>query len=78
MAAFIEAIMLEVASIPLHPFIIEVFDYLNVVPLQFTPNSICTIVAFYITFIEADISESSMMEFTYVYSIKALARNGGF
>ena len=35
-------------------------------------------VAFYIAFMEADISESLAVEFAYVYRIKALARNEGF
>ena len=35
-------------------------------------------VAFYIAFMEADIGEPSMLEFAYVYCIKALARNEGF
>lgn len=34
--------------------------------------------AFYIAFMEADISESSAVEFAYVYYIKAFARNEGF
>ena len=33
---------------------------------------------FYIAFMEADIGEPLAVEFTYVYCIKALARNEGF
>ena len=78
MAAFSEAIMQGDASIPFHPFLVEVLDYFNLVHFQFTPNSICTMVAFYIAFIEANIGESSTVEFAYIYCIKALAKNEGF
>ena len=74
MAAFSEAIIRERVSLPLHPFI----DYFNIAFFQFTPNSICTMVAFYIAFMEADIGEPSAIEFAYVYYIKALVRNEGF
>ena len=55
MTIFSKAIIQGGSSIPLHPFVIEVFDYFNIIPFQFTPNSICTMVAFYIAFMEADI-----------------------
>ena len=74
MAAFLEAIIRGGASLPLHPFIVEVLDYLNVTPL-FTQNSIRTMVAFYIAFMEADIGELSIVEFGSVYCIKVLAKN---
>ena len=35
-------------------------------------------VAFYIAFMEADIGEPSVLEFAYIYGIKALSRNEGF
>ena len=78
MAAFSEAIIQGGASHSLHPFIFEVLDYFNIAPFQFTSNSINTMVAFYITFIEADIGEPLVVEFAYVHCIKALARNKGF
>ena len=59
MFTFSEAIIRRGASLPLHPFIVEVLDYFNVAPFLFTPNSICTMVAFYIAFMEADIGEPS-------------------
>ena len=59
-------------------FLVEVFDYFNVVCFQFIPNLILTMVAFYIAFIEVDIGEPSVVEFAYIYCIKALARNDGF
>ena len=78
MTAFSEAIIRWGASILLHPFLIEVFDYFNLVPFEFSPNSICTIVAFYIAFMEVDIGEPSVVEFAYIYGIKALTRTKAF
>ena len=78
MATFFEEIIRGGASLPLHPFIVEVLDYVSVAPFQFTPNSIYTMVAFYIPFMEADIGEPSAVKFAYMYCIKALARNEGF
>ena len=78
MITFSEAIIWGGAFLPLHPFIAEVLDYFNVAHFQFTPNSICTMVAFYIAFMEADIGEPSAIEFAYVYFIKALAKNEWF
>ena len=69
MVAFYEAIIWGGASIPLRPFLVEVLDYFNLVPFQLTPNSLRTIVSFYIAFMETDIGESSAEEFTYVYYI---------
>ena len=66
------------AFILLHSFLIELFDYFNLVPFQFTPNSIHTIVAFYIALMEADIGEPLVVEFAYIYCIKDLAKNEGF
>ena len=60
------------ASILLHRFVIEVFDYFNLVLFQITPNSICIMVAFYIAFKDANIVEPSAVEFAYIYCIKAL------
>ena len=78
MAAFLEAIIRGGASLPPHPFIVEVLDYFNVAPFQFTPIYIYTMVTFYIAFIEADIGKPLVVEFAYVYYINALARNEGF
>ena len=75
MVAFFEAIIQGGVSIPLHPFLVEVLDYFNLVPFQFTPNSIGTMVAFYIAFMEVDIGEPFVVEFTYIYCIKALTKN---
>ena len=58
MTAFSEAIIQEGASLSLHPFIIEVLNY---TPFQFTPNSIHTMVAFYIAFMMADTGEPSVV-----------------
>ena len=57
MAAFSKAIIRGRASLPFHPFIIEVLDYFKIVHFQFTLNSIRTMVAFYIAFMEADIGK---------------------
>ena len=54
MVTFSEAIIRGGVSIHLHPFVIEALDYFNLVPFQLNPNSIHTMVAFYITFMEAD------------------------
>ena len=78
MAAFSKAIMREGTSIPPHLFLIEVLYYFNLHPFHFTPNFIRTIVAFYIAFMEANIGEPSVVEFVYIYYIKALAKNEGF
>ena len=78
MMAFIEATMRKGASLPLHPLINDVLMYFNVTPFQFTPNFVCIMVAFYITFREVGIGEPSINEFAYVYGIKALAKHEGF
>ena len=78
MATFFEAIIRGGVSLPLHLFIVEVLAYFNIAPFQFTPNSICTTVEFYIAFKEANIGKASMVEFTFVYNIKALARSKNF
>ena len=57
MATLSLAIIREGASLPLYPFIVEVLDYFNVAPFQFSPNSIRTIGVFYIAFMEADIGK---------------------
>ena len=78
LVTFSEEIIRGGAFVSLHPFIVEVLDYFNVVPFKFTLNSIRTMVAFYIAFMEADTGESSAVEFAYVCCIKALARNERF
>ena len=78
MMAFSEVIMRGRGSLPLPSFIIGVFKYFNVTPFQFTTNFFHTMVVFYIAFMEVGIGGPSVVEFTYVYRIKALARNVGF
>ena len=78
MATFSKAIIQGGASILLHSFLIEMFDYFNIVSFQFTLNSIRTVVVFYIAFMEADIGKPLAVEFAYIYCIKALTRNTGF
>ena len=78
MTAFSKVLIREGASLPLYPFNVEVLDYFKVVYFEFTLNSIPTMVAFYIAFIEANRSKNSAIKFAYLYCIKALARNEGF
>ena len=77
-ATFFEAIILRGAFIPLHHFLVKVFNYFNVIPFQFISNSILTMLAFCFAFMEADIGKPSMVEFTYIYYIKALVKSEGF
>ena len=78
MMAFSEAIIQGGASLPLHPFLVQVLYYFNLAPIQFTPNSFRTMMTFYIAYMEDQLGEPSVEEFTYIYCIKALARNKGF
>ena len=66
------------ASLPLHPFLVEIIQYFNIASFQFTPKSFHIMVAFHIAFMEAGIGEPSVVEFAYVYGIKALAKNVSF
>ena len=58
-------------------FVEVVLHYLNLVPFQLIPNSLCTIVAFYIAYVEAIIGATTVKEFSYVYCIKTLANHEG-
>ena len=40
-------------------------------------HSMRTMVAFYITYLEANIGKPSVVEFAYIYYIRALAKNEG-
>ena len=56
------------ASIPyLHSFVEKVLDFFNLVPFQLTPNSLRTIVTFFIPYMEVSLGEPSVEEFTYIY-----------
>ena len=76
--AFSESIMQGGASLPLHGFVEAVLQHFNVALFQFTLNSFCIMVAFFITFMEAGIGELNVDEFAFVYGIKALAKHEGF
>ena len=78
MTAISETIIQGGASIPLYPFLVEVFNYFKIILFQLTPNSIRTMVAFYIGFMEANIGKLSAVEFAYIYCIKALSKNERF
>ena len=77
MITFSEVIMRGGASILLHPFVVEVLDYFNLIPFQLTPNSFRNIMTFYIIFMEIGIREPSTDVFAYVYCIKVLAEHKG-
>ena len=76
--AFSEAIIKGGASLPLHPFIEVVLQYLNVAPFQFTPNSFRIIVVFFIAFTEASHITPMVNKFAYVFEIKAFTKHAGF
>ena len=78
MMAFSEVIIRGRASLPLHPFFVEALNYFHLAPFQFSANFFRTMVVFYITYMEEQLGEPSAEEFTYMYYIKALARNEGF
>ena len=65
-------------SLPLRSAIIEVLRHFNVVPFQFTLNSFCIMVTFFIAFLEVGISEPHVNQFSYMYVIKALTEHEGF
>ena len=75
MMAFSKVIIWGRASLPLHPLLVEVLEYFNLAPFQFTPNSFHTMVSFYIAYMEEELGELSAKEFAYMYCTKALARN---
>ena len=47
------------AFLPLHSFLVEVLEYFNLAPFQFTPNFFYTMVAFYIAYMEVELGEPS-------------------
>ena len=75
---FSEAILKTVVFLPLHPFIIQVFDYFDIVPFQLPLNSHRLIVAFYIVFSEFYDVALSVVHFAFIYRLKALAKHAGF
>ena len=75
---FSETILKMRVFIPLHPFIVQVLDYFDIVPFQLPPNSHRLIVTFYIAFSEYCGVTSSVVYFAYIYEIKALAKHMRF
>ena len=59
----------------LHLFVDQVFQFIDIVPFQLTPNSYRIIVAFFITFSEACGVEPSIWHFAYVFKIKVVVKN---
>ena len=78
MMAFSEVIMRGGVAPPLHAFVEAVLRHFNVALFQFTLNSFCIIVAFFIAFMEVGISEPNVNEFAYLYGIKELAKHEAF
>ena len=70
--------MLGGASLPHHPFVKVVLQYFIVALFQFTLNSFCIIVAFFIAFTKACLIEPVVNNFSYIFEIKALAKHEGF
>ena len=64
--------------LPLHPFVVQVLDYFDIIPFQLPPNSHCLIVAFYIISSEYCSFMPSVVHFEFIYGLKALAKHTGF
>ena len=75
---FSEAILKMGVFLPLHPFVIQVLEYFEIVPFQLPPNSHRLIVAFYIVFSEYCGVAPSMVYFEFIYGLKAFAKHVGF
>ena len=78
MMAFSEPIKRRGISLPFHSFVEAVLQHFNVAPFQFTLNSFCIMVAFFIALMEAGIGEPNVDEFTFAYGIKMLTKHEGF
>ena len=73
-----EAILKTGVFIPLHPFIVQVLDYFDIVPFQLPPNSHHLIVAFYIIFLKCCDVVPSVVHFAFIYKLKALYKHVKF
>ena len=65
---FSEVILKTGVFLPLHPFIVQVLDYFDIIPFQFPPNSHRLIVAVYIIFSECYSVALSVIHFVFIYS----------
>ena len=75
---FSEAILKMEVFLPLHPFVVQVLNYFDIVPFQLPPNSHRLIVAFYIVFSEYCSVAPSVVYFAFIYELKALAKHVEF
>ena len=75
---FSEAILKTGVFLPVHPFVVQVLDYFDIVPFQLPPNSYRLIVAFYIVFLEYCGVALSVVHFAFMYGLTALAKHAGF
>ena len=71
---FSKAILKTRVYLLLHPFVVQVLDYFNVILFQFLPNSHHLIVAFYIVFLEYCGVAPSVIHFAYIFKLKTLAK----
>ena len=62
----------------LHPFLAQLLDYFDIVPFQLPPNSHHFIVTSYIIFSEYCGVAPSVVQFIYIYGLKAIAKHVGF
>ena len=72
---FSEAILKMEVFLPLHPFVVQVLNYFDIVPFQLPPNSHRLIVVFYIVFSEYYGVMPSVVYFVYIYGLNALAKH---
>ena len=75
---FSKAILKTRVYLLLHPFFAQVLDYVDTDPFQLPRNSHHFIVTFYIVFSEYCGVTPSVVHFTYIYRLKALAKHERF
>ena len=72
---FSEAILKMGVYLLLHPFVVKVLNYFDIVPFQRPPNSRRLIMVFYIVFSEYWVVAPSVVHFALIYRLKALAKH---
>ena len=75
---FSKAILKTGVFLPLHPFIVQVLDYFDIVPFQLPPNSHRLIIVFCIIFSKHCGVTPSVVHFAFIYGLKALAKHAKF
>ena len=76
--AISEAILKTGVFLPLHPFIDQVLEFVDIVSFQLSLNSYSLIVAFYIAFSKLCKTIPIVRHFAFIFRLKALASILGF